>query len=346
MAFECASSDRSVPTTWAAGQAQVHTAVAATRIEEFPKLLRAWAVMGAAMFLSDRYYSPAARMHRFRWQADWVNGMIAGMALRRSHTVVFSALDELERRANETIATVAKQVAETETIAAQDAVHDTACQSLRYLLTHPDEDPSRLAQIIAATTTALETELSGGEHDESGALADALAACAAGYELLGLSPVIESTGDRPVGGEVMEVLVQVANQGLANALAHSEDTAPRIRLDLGAHRARLTVCNRAAVPFRGIPDAAEPDATQEADPADGQIDPTPADASPRLADAGLVALPAGGYGLASAQRAVIEMGGTLSWGDHPTRTELIVELSLTPQGAPVTTSGGGAPPRS
>mgnify|MGYP007111979491 FL=1 len=124
IAFECASSDRNVAGTWAAGQTQVHIAVAATRIAEFPKLLRAWGIIGAAMFLGDRYFSPAARTHRFRWQVDWINGMAAGMALRRSHTAVFNSLNQLERHANETIATVAKQVAEAETVAAQDAVHD------------------------------------------------------------------------------------------------------------------------------------------------------------------------------------------------------------------------------
>lgn len=342
IAFECASSDRNVAGTWAAGQTQVHIAVAATRIAEFPNLLRAWGIIGAAMFLGDRYFSPAARTHRFRWQVDWINGMAAGMALRRSHTAVFNSLDQLERHANETIATVAKQVAEAETVAAQDAVHDTACQSLRYLLTHPDEDPSRLAQIIAATTEALETELSGGEHDESGALADALAACAAGYELLGLSPVVESTGDRPVGGEVMEVLVQVANQGLANALAHSDDTAPLIRLDLDDRYVRLTVCNRADVPFRGIPDRAEADAV---DPLDDRFDPALPETSPTPAEAGPAELPSGGFGLASARRAVTELGGTLGWGEHPTRTELIVELSLTLDGAPASASGNEPSPR-
>lgn len=309
MGFECASSDRNVASMWSAGQSQVHIAVAATRIAEFPKLLRAWAIMGAAMFAADRYYTPQARARRFRWQVDWINGMVAGLALRRSHSAIMGALDELERTANETIAAVAQQVAEAELLAAQDAVHDTACQSLRYLLTHPDAQPEHLSEIIGSTVTALETELTGGEHDESEALADSLAACAAGYQLLGLSPMIESTGDRPVGGPVMEVLVQVANQGLANALAHSVDAAPRINLELGESRVRLTVSNEARVPYRGDADA----------PAEIPV-PLDGDDKPEL--------PAGGFGLPSARRATEALGGTLGWGTHPTRTELVVELPL------------------
>ncbi|MEZ5372861.1 MAG: hypothetical protein R2704_09005 [Microthrixaceae bacterium] len=321
MAFECASSDRSMPSTWAAGQSQVHVAVAATRIPEPAKLAQAWAIMGLAMFLADRYYTPEARTHRFRWQADWINGMAAGLALRRSHNVIWDALNELERNANDTIETVAKRVAEAELVAAQDAVHDTACQSLRYLLTHPDADPDHLSEIIGVTIDNLEGELAGDEPDESGALADALESCAAGYELLGLSPSVTVSGDRPVGGAAMEVLVQVLNQGLANVLAHSDDLRPEIDLTLSDGDARLSVSNLSDSPYRGAMAEEE---------AEGDEPPT---VSP-LAETPDAVLPPGGFGLASARRAVNALGGTLTWGDRSDRTELILTLPLAPDGSP------------
>lgn len=317
VAFECASSDRHVASTWSAGQTQVHVALAATRIPDRAHLVTTWSLMGAAMFLADRYYAPEARTHRFRWQADWVNGMVAGLALRRSHTAIWAALDKLERSANYTIEAVAKQVAEAELAAAQDAVHDTACQSLRYLLTHPDDAPERLAGIIGATISSLETELSGAEADESEALTDALGACAAGYELLGLAARVSVHGDRPVGGEAVEVLVQVANQGLSNALAHSSDPTPEISLVLDEDGALLTVANQATNPYRGP-------SMDEAAVALG-TDEQPEDH------------PSGGFGLASARRAVDALGGSLEWGDHPTLTQLVLRLPLSADGSPAST---------
>jgi hypothetical protein len=313
VAFEAASSDRSASTVWAAGQTQVHLAVAATRIQRPAHLAAAWATIGAVMLAADRYYLPEARKHRFRWQADWLNAVAAGLALRRMHTAIWDALDELEQSANDTIEAVAEQVAEAEMAAAQNAVHDTACQSLRYVLSHGEEDPTRLADIMATTIDALEAELSGARVDESGALADALEACAAGYELLGLHPLVEIEGDRPVGAEAMELLVHVANQGLSNALAHGRDTAPTLSLELTPTQARLLVSNRADTPYRGEADSIDHDTA---------VDPE-------------VSL--GGFGLRSARRAVAELGGTLSWGNHPTRTELVLELPLEPDGSPAAT---------
>lgn len=313
MAFECASSDRTVASTWAAGQTQVHVVVAATRIPERSKLARAWTIMAGAMFAADRYYSPEARTNRFRWQADWVNGMVAGAGLRRAHSAIWAALNELERSANETISAVAEQTAEAELGAAQDAVHDTACQSLRYLLNHTDEPPERLAEIIAVTIDKLNTELAGDEPDESGALGDSLEACVMGYELMGLTPSVTITGDRPVGGAAMELLVQVVNQGLFNVLAHSNDPAPHVALTLDDAGAHLTVSDRATVPYRGV--AAD---TEPAERPDGGTDTT---------------LPPGGFGLRNAGVAVAAAGGTLGWGDHPERTELVMNLPLAADGS-------------
>lgn len=47
--------------------------------------------------------------------------------------------------------------------------------------------------------------------------------------------------------------------------------------------------------------------------------------------------PSGGFGLASARRAVGALGGSLEWGDHPTLTQLVLRLPLSADGSPAST---------
>lgn len=123
-------------------------------------------------------------------------------------------------------------------------------------------------------------------------------------------------GDRPVGGEAVEVLVQVANQGLSNALAHSSDPTPEISLVLDEDGALLTVANQATDPYRGpsMDEAAVAlgtDEQPEDHPSGGSGSPRPAEPS--------------------------TLGGSLEWGDHPTLTQLVLRLPLSADGSPAST---------
>lgn len=191
------------------------------------------------------------------------------------------------------------------------ASHDYVAQSLLHLQRHPDLNDDSVVGVLRDARTKLEQALDPATAEFRSDVAEVLTECLRGYRVFGVEAELAvrpadqfSRSPVTLDGARAQALLLALNQGLSNVLAHSEDRHPVAELTIDRGSAHLSVTNLTDAPAASGQDRRST---------------------------------GGGFGLATLDAAVGELGGRCELTVGPDTTVLVVDLpdrlpELAPQG--------------
>lgn len=143
---------------------------------------------------------------------------------------------------------------------AQLAAHDYVKQTARYLLSHPEQAPEHVEEVLGDAIVQLEDALSS-KFQQSPARTDVgtlISEIAEAYRRLSLDPVVHLELSGPLSPDVERAVLTAVNQGLANVLAHTVDPVPVVQVRTADGGAEIAISNNPDWP---APPVSSPDGT-------------------------------------------------------------------------------------
>lgn len=128
---------------------------------------------------------------------------------------------------------------------AQLAAHDYVKQTARFLLNHPEAPREQFEEVLGDAIRQLEAGIGSSfqQAPQRSEIGELVAELAGAYRRLELEPEVVLDLSGPVSAEVERAVLTAVNQGLANVLAHTDDSAPVVLVRTSDGGASVEVTN-------------------------------------------------------------------------------------------------------